>query len=87
MPKNTKTITFNIGLDYIDYIKDLVESGEYANASEVAREAFRDHKRERTKRKATEAVRNLVAGITDDDLIHDKTIEEIFAEALKNAKE
>lgn len=87
MSKNTKTATFNIGSDFSEYIKNLVSSGDYTNSSEVVRDALRIHKRENIRKTAIEAIRSLVSGITEEDLILDKTLEEVLEEAWhKNQK-
>lgn len=60
------------------YIKDLVKSGDYKNASEVVRAALRFHDEEYTKKLAwlrTEIQKGIDSGISD------RTVSEIFEEA------
>lgn len=80
-----KAVTLNLEMENHAYIRELVNSGFYASGSEVVRDALRDHRREWIRDRATKAIRSLVEGITDDDLIKDKSLEDVLREALDAA--
>lgn len=64
------------------YIKDLVKSGDYKNASEVVREALRAHSEEYDRKLAwlkAEIQKGKNSGISD------KTVDQIFDEARDKA--
>lgn len=78
-----KVSTLKLGTEIHGYIEGLVKSGAYASASEVVRDAVRKHRAERARQEAIQAVKSLVAGIAEEDVIQGRSIEDVLNSAIE----
>ena len=78
---NLERITFTVPEDMADKVRAAVESGAYATASEVVREALRDWSDERERQNAENALMREILAMARDS--GRRTMEEVEASVLE----